>query len=165
MTENRYELYRVVTDWAALHEAFADRVEDLQVSRLEIDEAGGLATGHTGKLLCDPPIKSIGRKSLPKLLKATGMALVLVVDDERFAPIKAKYLSRSNGIHANSATIDRMVKRAKPLVLKDLARAGGLASGAMRTGSHGSEIMRKIARKRWRKARKAARSRQTRLAG
>lgn len=85
---DRYELYRVVTDMDALHEAFRDRVEDLQVTHLSIDEAGGLQNGYSGKLLCTPPIKSFGRESLPRMLKATGMALILVIDDERFAEVK-----------------------------------------------------------------------------
>jgi len=85
---DRYELYRVVTDMDALHEAFRDRAEDLQTTRLELDAAGELQPGYSAKLLCNPPMKSFGRQSLPGMLKATGMVLVLVVDDERFAPIK-----------------------------------------------------------------------------
>lgn len=88
LIDDRYEIYRVVTDMDALHEGFRDRVEDLQVTQLSLDQAGGLQNGYAGKLLCNPPIKSFGRESLPRMLKATGMALVLVIDDERFAEIK-----------------------------------------------------------------------------
>lgn len=85
---DRYELYRVITDMDALHEGFRDRVEELQATREGLDEAGQLQSGYSGKLLCNPPMKSFGRQSLPGMLKATGMALILVIDDDRFALIK-----------------------------------------------------------------------------
>jgi hypothetical protein len=43
-------------------------------------------------------MKNLGDISLPKILKATGMALVLVIDDERFAPIKAQMSKRKKTI-------------------------------------------------------------------
>lgn len=99
----RFEVYRIVTDMDALHEGFIDRVEDLNVTRLAIDEAGDFTGGHSAKLLCNPPIKNIGKVSLGKLLKATGMALVLVVDDERFAPIRAEMATRKRPVHPNGS--------------------------------------------------------------
>lgn len=97
---DRYELYRVVTDLDALHEAFRDRVEDLQITRIEVDAAGALQPGYSSKLLCNPPMKTFGRESLPRMLKGTGMALVLVIDDERFAPIKERLAKRRRPVRA-----------------------------------------------------------------
>lgn len=37
--DDRFEVYRIVTDMEALHEAFIERVEDLQVTRVAIDVA------------------------------------------------------------------------------------------------------------------------------
>jgi hypothetical protein len=84
----QYELYRVILDYEALHEGFIDRIEDLDVTRRSIDVAGKFTPGYSAKLLCNPPIKLLGKESLGKMLKATGLALVLVIDDERFAPVK-----------------------------------------------------------------------------
>lgn len=103
LIDDRFEIYRVVTDMEGLHEAFIDRVEDLNVTRLAIDEAGGFTGGHSAKLLCNPPIKNIGKVSLGKLLKATGMALVMVVDDERFAPVRAEMAQRKRPVHPNGS--------------------------------------------------------------
>jgi hypothetical protein len=106
-TIGKYELYRVVTDFDALHEGFRDRVEELQITRIETDAAGHLQPGYSAKLLCNPPIKSFGRSSLPGMLRATGMALVLVIDDERFAPVKERLSQRKRPVRA-------MVRRVKP---------------------------------------------------
>lgn len=92
--DDRYEPYRVVTDYEGLHEAFRDRIEDLDVSRAEIDAAAGLQSGYAAKLLSTHPKKRFGPNSLGGLLKATGTALVMVVDDEGFAPVRATLTQR-----------------------------------------------------------------------
>lgn len=98
LVDDRYEVFRIVTDMEALHEAFRDRVEDLQVTRIALDVAGKLTPGYSSKLLCDPPMKLLGLTSLPKMLKATGMALVLVIDDERFAVLRGKMATRKRPV-------------------------------------------------------------------
>lgn len=101
MTEiivDRYELYRVILDYEALQDGFIDRVDEMEVPLTEVDAAGGLTRGNTQKLLVKNPEAKWARKfgwdSLGKVLKGTGLALLLVVDDERFAPIKADMLKR-----------------------------------------------------------------------
>lgn len=83
---DRYEVYRVVTDLEALHEAFRDRVEDMDASRLEIDEAAGLTPGYASKLLSDPPMKFVGLKTLPKILKGTRLKIALIEDNGQAMP-------------------------------------------------------------------------------
>lgn len=144
---DRYEVYRVVTDLDALHEAFRDRVEDLQITRLEVDAAGELQTGYSSKLLCDPPMKTFGRRSLPGMLKGTGMALVLVIDDERFAPIKERLAKRRRPLRSivrskrptwlftRSKSLKMLEKRwsgVSPEKRKKLAQKLGKASGKAR---------------------------------
>ena len=93
----RYELYRIVTDYEGLKEAFNDRIEDLDTPMSEIDTAADLTPGHTQKLLCKSNAdwsRSFTWKTLGPMLKGTGLALVLVVDDERFAPVKATLAKR-----------------------------------------------------------------------
>jgi len=82
-------IYRVVTDFEALHEMLRDRVEDLNISRISLDAAGGFTPGYSAKLLCNPPMRMLSRESLGRMLAATGMVLIGVVDDERFAAIKS----------------------------------------------------------------------------
>jgi hypothetical protein len=109
-----YELYRVITDYEALQDGFWDRIDELETTLLAIDQVGGMAEGNAQKLLSKNPGKRVqkarnhrfadaqrkfGWESLGKMLKATGLALVLVVDDERFAPVR-----------------DQLAKRKKPLV-------------------------------------------------
>lgn len=146
-TRDRYELYRVITDLESLHEGFRDRVEDLQITRLEIDAAGEMQSGYSAKLLCDPPMRSFGDKSLPRMLKATGMALVLVIDDERFAVVKerlalrrrpARSIVRSKRpawLFTRSKSLKMLAKRwseVSPETRKKMARKMGKASGKSR---------------------------------
>lgn len=156
LIDNRYELYRVVTDLEGLHEAFRDRVEDLQITRLEFDAAGGLQPGYGSKLLCNPPMKSFGRESLPRSLKATGMALVLVIDDERFAPIKERLAQRKRPLRpivrskrptwlfTRSRSLKMLEKRwagVSPEKRKKLAKKMGKASGKARRARRRAECV------------------------
>lgn len=141
---DRYELYRVVTDMDALHEAFRDRVEDLQVTQLSVDQAGGLQNGYSGKLLCNPPIKSFGRESLPRMLKATGMALILVIDDERFAEVKEQLGQRKRPMRS----IVR-IKRPKWLFNPEKATKSSRKRWQAVPEAKRKKMMRKIANARW----------------
>ena len=149
--DDRFEVYRVVTDMEALQEAFIERIEDLDVSRLSIDEAGGFTGGHSAKLLCQPPIKKIGATSLPKLLKATGMALVLVIDDERFAPIKAKMIARKKRVRAVAR-----IKRVKGFFDKENAGKHAKKRWESIPPAVRSKMMRKVIKARWRQRKRQA---------
>jgi hypothetical protein len=85
-----FEAYRIVEDYDALCEALSERVEDLQATRLGVDAAGGFAGGHASTLLCRPQIKGYGPVSLTRMLKATGMVIVLAIDEERFAKVRER---------------------------------------------------------------------------
>jgi len=104
-----YELYRVILDYEALQDGFMDRIDDLNTTLEQIEMAGELAKGNAQKLLTKNPGKpshkhrnhrmasarrTFGWESLGKMLKGTGLALVLVVDDERFAPLKDQLSAR-----------------------------------------------------------------------
>lgn len=102
----RYELYRVILDYEALQDGFMDRIDDLNTALDQIDVAGGLTRGNAQRLLTKNPGKArsdrpssasrrtFGWESLGKMLKGTGLALVLVVDDERFAETKEQLVKR-----------------------------------------------------------------------
>lgn len=148
----QYELYRVILDYEALHEGFIDRIEDLDVTRLSIDKAGKFTPGHSSKLLCNPPIKLLGKESLGKMLKATGMALVLVIDDERFAPVKVKLEKRKRpSVHPKGSIVRPtwLFTRSKSLKMQVL-RNQALSPRQRKM------IAKRAARARWRKPKSAA---------
>ena len=120
----KYELYRIVTDYEGLKEAFNDRIEDLDTPMSEIDIAADLTPGHTQKLLCKSNAdwsRSFTWKTLGPMLKGTGLALILVVDDERFAPVKATLAKRRR------KNVRAMPRRVRPawLFTRDKAREMG----------------------------------------
>lgn len=162
-TPAQYELYRVILDYEALQDGFADRIEELNVTLTEIDAAAGMTRGQTQKLLrklgADDFRPSAQRKysrgfaweTLGKTLKGTGLALALIVDDERFAPVKAEMANR-----------ERPARQAKPLskaVLKQIiagtfashGRMGGLLRSRTLSPSQRKKIAKAGARARWRK--------------
>lgn len=65
-----------------LHAGLRWRAETLNISRLVIDEIGGLQSGYSGKLLAPDPIKNLGPKTLGGMLRALGLKLVAVEDPE-----------------------------------------------------------------------------------
>lgn len=148
--DGKYEIFRVALDYEALHEAFVDRVEDLNVPRGEIDVAGKLAQGHASHLLCTPPKKVLGKESLGKMLKATGMALVLVIDDERFAPIKAKMAKRRRTVHPNGS-----IKRPAWLITRAASQNMQVLRNKKLSPRQRRMIAKRAARARWRTKPKA----------
>jgi hypothetical protein len=89
-----FEPFRIVEDYEALCEAFSERVEDIQATRLGVDAAGRFAGGHASTLLCRPQIKGYGPTSLTKMLEACGLVIVLAIDDEKFAKVKDRLILR-----------------------------------------------------------------------
>lgn len=150
MINGRFEIYRIVTDMEGLHEAFIDRVEDLNVTRLAIDEAGGFTGGHSAKILCNPPIKNIGKVSLGKLLKATGMALVMVVDDERFAPVRAEMAKRKRPMHPNGS-----IRKPAWLITREASQNMQVLRNKKLTPRQRKLIAKRAAKARWNRPRKA----------
>jgi hypothetical protein len=91
------EPYRVILDYEALQDGFSDRIDDLNTTLEQIEINGEFAKGVAQKLLTKSSgrlRRSFGWESLGKMLKGTGLALVLVVDDERFAPLREQLTER-----------------------------------------------------------------------
>jgi|SRR6185369_4544419 len=141
---DRYELFRVVTDIEAIREAVIERFEDLQMSRLTIDEVGGFTPGYSAKLLCTPPMKMIGQDSLPKLLAAGGLVLILAIDDERMQQIRPK-LKPKRKIRAVAR-----IKRVKGFFNKENAAKYAAVRWAATDDKKRSRLARRAARARWR---------------
>jgi|GEM_PF-2642465 len=91
------QIYRIFDDYEGLQDGLADRVEDLNVPLTEVDAAGGMTRGNMQKGLSKSDgswTREFGWKTLKGALKGTGLVLALIVDDERFAPIKAEMAQR-----------------------------------------------------------------------
>jgi hypothetical protein len=71
-----------VRDYSDLHRVCRARAETLNVSRLTIDDAAGLTSGHSGKLLAPEPMKRMGPLSMKLVLGALRMKLIAVEDQE-----------------------------------------------------------------------------------
>ncbi len=80
MTDTPSRVLAEAADYVSLLDAFRARAAELGITRLEIDEIGGLTSGRASKLLAPIPIKGFGRTSLGPLLGALALKLVVVED-------------------------------------------------------------------------------------
>lgn len=72
----------VIKNYCDLHAGLRERAEQLNISRIVIDAIGELQEGYAGKLLAPVPSKTLGPKSLGGMLKALGLKLIAVEDQE-----------------------------------------------------------------------------------
>jgi hypothetical protein len=101
-------IYRIVTDYEGVQDAFADRIEDINVPLTEVDAVAGMTRGNMQKLLVKSDAKwarEFGWKTLGDALKGTGMVLAFILDDEKFAPIKAQMTRRKSNSPRNLGQI------------------------------------------------------------
>jgi hypothetical protein len=82
-------------DYTEFHAAFRLRAEQLQVSRLALDELGGTAHGWFGKFLGPRQIRRIGFVTLGPALAALGLKIVIVEDEEALEKIKSRSVKRA----------------------------------------------------------------------
>jgi len=150
----RYELYRIILDYEALQDGFMDRIDDLNTTLDQIDVAGGLTRGNAQRLLTKNPGKArsdrpssasrrtFGWESLGKMLKGTGLALVLVVDDERFAETKEQLVKRKR------PAIQAIARQARPtwLFRKEKAREMGKKRWSTVSPSKRKKMLRRAAK-------------------
>jgi hypothetical protein len=173
---NRYELYRVILDYEALQDGFLDRIDDLNTTLAQVEISGGLTCGNAykllrkdaGKLRSDrpntPSRRTFGWESLGKMLKGTGLALALVVDDAKFAPLKEQLAPRKRpSVHRakapsifgkmqeNPTDIEELVKNATRARMREIGMKGN------KSQKRRAAIMKRRARQR--KAAHAARIR------
>jgi hypothetical protein len=137
----------LIRDAEALQAALRARAEELRIPRLTIDAVGGLASGHSAKLLSSIPLRAIGVTSLPLLLGALGVALRLVEDPETAGRVAS--LPRRKSSERSAPPVSRIMRR----VLAEAGRAGGLERARRLSPEQRQEISRKGARARWRKHR------------
>ncbi|MEH2468842.1 hypothetical protein V1281_001902 [Nitrobacteraceae bacterium AZCC 2161] len=71
---------RLISDYNDLVLALRERFDDMEMTRLEIDEQSGLQSGYSGKTLSLTPKKHFGMVSLGPTLGSAGCKLLLVED-------------------------------------------------------------------------------------
>lgn len=160
-----YELYRVILDYEALQDGFWDRIDELGTTLLDIDTVAGMGKGNAQKLLTKNPGKRVqkpknhrmadarrtfGWESLGKMLKATGLALVLVVDDQRFAPVREQLSQRKKPF------VRSIVRTRKPKWLLTSEKASKISKNRWEDvpPEMRKKMMRKLIKGRWRKRRR-----------
>lgn len=144
-----------------LIEALRSAREMRNLSYAWLDEFGDFTVGHVNKVLGPRREKGLSPFTLQMLCSLLAVKFELVPDPEQEARMRSKWEGRdmSNVRLEPSRISQKVMERVKPLVLKDLASAGGKARARMHAGTHLSKIGRKAARARWRKHRKTMRER------
>jgi hypothetical protein len=126
---------RVVFDYRALVDAFRERSDQLEMTRLELDRLSYLAPGHSGRLLSPNSInnknsRGFGIKSLGDMMQALGLIIMLVEDPgardktlARRVPFEAKHRRIGNKNNSKpqieaSAKVEqpalRLIQNSKP---------------------------------------------------
>jgi hypothetical protein len=138
-------------DMAGLHAILRDRATELEVTRDGTDHLAGLTSGHAAKLLCWPPMKHYGHRSLGPMLGALGVKIVVEVDAPQLERIRHRQTKskRKSPLLMPPGNSNDIVRHHLALA----GRRGGRASAKARTAKQRSEHAAHAARSRWQKAR------------
>lgn len=145
-----------VHDYEGLQLALRERAEELNVSRLTLDEATGLPSGYSGKLLCMPPVKSLGPISLGLMLQALGLKLFVAEDYDALAKISRRLVPKKRSTQPPSiGGGDRLLEAKISNHMADLGRRGACARNKSMTVEQRREAARLAVTARWAKRRSA----------
>ncbi|MDI3563544.1 hypothetical protein [Bradyrhizobium sp. Arg816] len=144
-----------------LIEALRAAKEMRNLSFKTLDALGDFTEGHMERVIGPRREKGMSPFVFQMLCSLLAVKLEMVFDPDQANKMEAKWEGRdTSNVRLEKGRVSKsLLERAKPHVLKDFAKAGGKASGAMRTGSQGSEIMRKIAKQGWRTRRRTLKER------
>jgi|SRR6476620_12797636 hypothetical protein len=126
---------RLCSDYAEMIQALRDRADELQISRLDLDEIAGFHSGYSSKLLASRPAKIVGPISFGPLIQTLGLRLFFIEDEASTARTVARRtpVDRSNQRFGNKNNSRPSLKIAAPqsepapvshLVLVKRARPG-----------------------------------------
>jgi hypothetical protein len=150
-TENALGIARSYDD---LHRIMRARADELEVSRLVLDETAGITSGHSSKLLAPRPMRRLGAVTMPAMLGALGLALVVVEDPEALARISRLPKRRSTNVRHRDASEPMLpTKNSKGPPHPRRGSVWAQQMNARRSASLSrrkrSEIARQAARARW----------------
>ncbi|NBS35061.1 MAG: hypothetical protein EBS82_04335 [Methylocystaceae bacterium] len=125
----------IVSTPEQLRKALALRRHELGLKQLELDEMSGCQSGYTGKI--EAGIKNLGPVSMPAILEALGLEMVLM---------------RSTRAHGNLQAITRSCSVILKKDRSDKGRKGGLTTRERLSPLERSLLASRAAQSRWRKS-------------
>jgi hypothetical protein len=131
------------------------RAEELQLSREQIDEIAGFCQGFANKLLAPRPTKKLGTVSLPLMIGALAVRLVVVEDAEQRAKIAARGLRRVQNLARHANSVHTFIHSARHM--RRVRKLGGQNSRKYLPPAERTRLARKAAFARWRDIKKAVR--------
>lgn len=162
------DVLATVREYSDLQAAMRARADEINISRMAIDEALGLTRGHAGKILASYPMRALGRTTMGPMLWALGLKLLVVVDEEamadpRFADARGARVAWKARVGArmrqplehdlaNQPGIKALRRKVLGKHMSKLGKAGGRKSGLTR-----KSVVPASTRRRW--ARHAAKVR------
>jgi len=142
----------VATCHHELVEVLRERKAALGLSNELLDHLAGLTSGHVDKLLGPSQSKGLSRVTLDGMLGALGVKLIAAVDDVQVARMQPRWESR-DATHVRRRSPTRLaagvVKRARPRVLRELAKNAAKARWRSISPELRSALMKAAARARW----------------
>jgi hypothetical protein len=104
-----------VRDYEGLRHAVRARIEQLNISRLCLDEVAGLPPGYCGKVLATGDVgdtKRFGMLSLGLVLQAAGLKMLLVDDRDALTKVEPMYERRqARQVRTGHRSSDRFKKK------------------------------------------------------
>ena len=160
MVAARGEIIAVVRRHQDITEVFRMMKERLGLTNEFIDGAGGLTSGHTDKILGPTESKSWGPTTFDLFCEMFAIEFRVHVDLEAAKRMQAVWEGRERPLYPNAKVkriSKKLIERAKPHVLKDSGRLGGMVRCHLLSPKQRSDIARKGGRAKHRKARLKAR--------
>ena len=140
----------VATSHDELVGMFRARKDALGLSNELLDHLIPLTSGHTDKILGPCQVKGLSRISLDGMLSALGLQLLVAIDSVQSARMQPRWQSRdARAVRQPARLAAAILKRARPLVLSQLASKGGGARWKRVSPEARSALMRAAARARW----------------
>jgi hypothetical protein len=89
---------RMIGDYEEFVDAIRARVDEMGMTRLELDHQSGCQAGYSGKTLGPAKIRAYGMRTLGPTLGALGLKLLLIEDTEQTAKILARRQPRERPV-------------------------------------------------------------------
>jgi hypothetical protein len=113
-----------------LHHALRARAEEVDVSRLVIDQITGMSTGYASKVLAEEPLKGLTIDIAALIAPALGCKILLVEDPETAARMERRWTKRAPG-YANVTIGASPAERAGELRREQCRKAGKARARSM----------------------------------
>ena len=146
---------REVWNLPEIHDALRDRAEQLQLTRLGLDESCKTQEGYCSKLLSPRPAKWLGPKTFGPVVRGFGLKMILVEDEaalERTLRIATPRVNpRPADIVSSSPEIEAEVRRRMRAILSARGKRAVVARLRNQTPEQRFAAGRAGARARWSK--------------